>query len=103
LGREGSAAPTTGGETGAAVAAGDDHHLVLLGATEEFLAAAFAHALDENLRFATHPRAVGSERKFVLQRNQFVESAQFHLLGHIVGQTLRSVGAGALGILEHER
>ena len=39
----------------AAVAAGDDHHLVLLGATEEFLAAAFAHALDEDLRFATHP------------------------------------------------
>ena len=70
--------------------------------THELLAAALAHALEQHVELAAHILAVLLGADLGLELYELIESGNLDLLGHIVGQMLGGVGAGALGVLEHE-
>ena len=80
----------------------EDHHLVLLRASAELFARALRESFDEHVEHTVLVLLVLLGRDFGLQGDEFVQSAQFHLFGNVVGQVFRGVGSGTLRVLEHE-
>lgn len=66
------------------------------------MVAAAYHTLYQHFVGLPHTTGVGLGGKTVLKGDDFVQTADFHLFGHIVGQVLAGIRAGTLGIFEHE-
>ena len=71
-------------------------------ATKEFFATALAHPFKENVGFASHPSLVGFERKFVLQRNHLIETANLGVFRDVVFEIAEGISAWTLRIFEHK-
>ena len=53
-------------------------------------------------RTSCHATGIRLGRETVLQGDDFIQTANLHLLGHIVRQMLGSMRTGAFAVLEHE-
>ena len=82
-------------------AAVEDHDLVLRGTARKLVLVALGRSLDQHFEFAPHVAQVARAAQFVLQGDDFGQPRRLHLFGHVVGQVLVRVSAGALRIFEH--
>ena len=80
----------------------EDDHFVLLGPPAKLFATAFAGAFYQDFTQPSFFATVGLGRVLVLNLNEFVQSANLHLFGNIVGKMLGGVGSGAFAVFKHE-
>ena len=85
------------------VAGRKHYHFVLLCAPIHVVFRTLALALNQHFKGFAHIVAVAAQRQLVLQGNHAVQTVDFHIFGHVVGQSLGGIGARSLAILEHER
>ena len=97
-GRRGLGHGDTGQVARAVTVAVEDNHLVLARTAEHLLGRPFAAAFNEHFKRLADVAAVALGAQFVLKGYHLLEPAQFHGLGHVVGQVARGVGAGALAV-----
>ena len=84
------------------VAPVEHHHLVLLRASEELFARAFAHPFHQHLVSLSDAPRVALRAQLVLQGNQLLQPPHLLLLRHVVRQVARGISAGPFAVLEHE-
>lgn len=61
---------------------------ILFGTAKKLIFATLGNAFYKDFELPTHTTLIGSSRKFVLQRNNFVQSRHFNFLRYIVLQML---------------
>ena len=76
------------------IAAVEDHHLVLLRASEELIPTALTRTLNQNFVDLTLAAAVGFRTLAVLQGYEFFQALYLYGLRDVVRQMLARVGAG---------
>ena len=81
----------------------ENDRLVLRAAAEKVIVRALRVALDQHLECLAHVFAVALSRLAVLHLDYLVQTPDFHVLRHIVGQMLAGECAWPLAVLEHER
>ena len=80
----------------------EHHHLVLFRPAAELFPGSLREPLHQHLKRLPLVFLVLLGRDLRLERDQFVQPPDLHLLSHIVGQVLCSIRPGALRVLEHE-
>ena len=80
----------------------EHHHTVLLRTTEQLVARTLGNTFHKHLIRFTDATLVGLGRQTVLQSNNLIQPADFHLFGHIIFEMFGSIRSRTFGIFKHE-
>ena len=80
----------------------EHYDAVLLRATEQLVARTLGDSFHKHFVSFSDATLVGLSRQAILQSDNLIQAADFHIFGHIVFEMFGSIRSRTFGIFEHE-
>ena len=80
----------------------EHHHTILLRTAEQLIARTFGNAFYKHFIRLADATLIGLRRQTVLQSDNLIQTANFHVFGHIIFKMLRRIRPRTFGIFEHK-
>ena len=80
----------------------EDHGLILTGAAEHIVPATLGESLYQHFYHTSYLALIRSQREFLLQGDDLIQTAHFLLLRDIIRQVFLRIRTGPLRVLEHK-